>query len=55
MNLEVDDILLFDRRIDEPIELTIQGQPIFCGQPAKSAGRYALVISEKAKGNGSKS
>lgn len=55
MNLEVDDILLFDRRIDVPIELTIQGQPIFCGRPAKSAGRYALVISEKAKGNGSKS
>jgi flagellar motor switch protein FliM len=45
MNLQVDDILLLDKRIDEPIELIVEGRTILHGQPAKSAGNYAVVIT----------
>ncbi|MHC4482362.1 MAG: FliM/FliN family flagellar motor switch protein [Planctomycetota bacterium] len=45
MNLQVDDILLLDKRIDEPIELTVEGRTILHGQPAKLAGKYAVVIA----------
>jgi flagellar motor switch/type III secretory pathway protein FliN len=44
-NLQVDDILLLDKRIDEPIELTVEGLTILHGQPAKLAGKYAVVIA----------
>jgi flagellar motor switch protein FliM len=46
MSLGVDDILLLDKRIDEPVELIINGRPVLRGQPAKSAGKYAMVITE---------
>ena len=46
MDLQVDDILLLDKKIEEPAELIVEGQPLFRGQLAKSAGRYAVVITE---------
>jgi len=45
MSLEVGDILLLDRKIDEPIELTVNGRMALRGRPAKSAGKYAVVIT----------
>ncbi|HUW17782.1 MAG TPA: FliM/FliN family flagellar motor C-terminal domain-containing protein [Sedimentisphaerales bacterium] len=51
MELQVDDILLLDRRIDEPIELVVEGQHLLRGQPAKSAGMYAVVITEDLRCN----
>jgi flagellar motor switch protein FliM len=51
INLQVDDILLLDKKIDEPVEL-IAGSParhlcrICRGRPAKSAGEYAMIITE---------
>ena len=45
MSLEVDDILLLDKRIDEPVELIVNGRPVLRGRPAKSAGKYAVVIT----------
>ncbi len=44
LNLQVDDILVLDKRVDEPIELIVNGQRICRGWPAKSAGQYAVVI-----------
>ena len=45
VSLEVDDILLLDKRIDEPVELTVNGRMGLRGWPAKSAGKYAVVIT----------
>ncbi|MHC4806638.1 MAG: FliM/FliN family flagellar motor switch protein, partial [Planctomycetota bacterium] len=45
MSLEVDDILLLDKRIDEPVELIVSGRPVLRGRPAKSVGKYAVVIT----------
>jgi flagellar motor switch protein FliM len=46
MSLQVDDILLLDKSVNEPVELTIEGQTIFRGQPAKSDGNHAVVITD---------
>ena len=46
MALHVGDILLLDKRVNELVELIIEGQTIFRGQPAKSDGRHAVVITE---------
>lgn len=46
MSLQADDILLLDKRIDELVELIVEGRTIFRGRPAKSAGKYAVVVTE---------
>jgi flagellar motor switch protein FliM len=46
MNLEPGDILIIDKKIDEPIELLVEGRPLFYGRPAKSADKYAIMITE---------
>lgn len=46
MSLQVDDILLLDKSVNEPAELIVEGQAIFRGQPAISDGKYAVVITE---------
>ncbi|GAG60423.1 unnamed protein product [marine sediment metagenome] len=46
MSLNVDDVLLLDKKLNEPVELIIDGQTIFRGQPAESDGKYAVVIRE---------
>jgi|GEM_PF-304961 len=40
------DILLLDKAIDESMELIVDGRTLFRGRPAKSAGQYAIVITE---------
>ena len=45
MNLRPNDILLLDKRIDEPIDLIVDERPICHGWPAKSEGRHAVVIT----------
>jgi flagellar motor switch protein FliM len=45
MGLEANDILLLDKRIDEPVELIVNGRMALCGRPAKSAGKYAVVVT----------
>jgi flagellar motor switch protein FliM len=46
MSLEVGDILLFDRKVNESIELIISGRTAFRGRPAKSVGKHAVLITE---------
>jgi len=46
MSLRPCDILLLDKGTDEPVELTAEGCALFRGQAAKSAGKYAVVITE---------
>jgi len=46
MNLETGDILLMDRKVNEPIELFVDNRHICYGWPVKCAGRYAVSIAE---------
>jgi len=46
MSLEVGDILLLDKKVNEPIELITSGRTALLGQPAKLAGKHAVVITE---------
>lgn len=46
MGLNAGDILVFDKKIGEPIELLAEGRVIFQGQPAKSEGKNAILITE---------
>lgn len=48
MSLDVDDILLLDKKVGEPIELIVEDRILFLGQPAKCAGKYAIIITETA-------
>jgi len=46
MSLQVNDILLLDKKVNEPVELIIEGKTMLRGRPAKSDGNYAVVITE---------
>jgi flagellar motor switch protein FliM len=46
MSLEVGDVLLLDKKVNESIELTVSGQTAFRGRPAKSEGKHAVLITE---------
>jgi len=46
LNLEVDDILMLSKKVDEPVKLVMEGLELFRGMLAKSAGQYALVITD---------
>lgn len=48
IGLQVDDVLLLDKKIDEPVKLVVKGQTFFRGWPVKSAGKYAVKITELA-------
>jgi len=48
MSLSVNDILMLDAPVSEPVKLFVQGLELFKGQLAKSAGKYAVVIIEPA-------
>jgi len=45
-SLQTDDILLLDSKVEEPVELIVEGRRFFKGRPVKSAGKYAVVITE---------
>ncbi|MDT8299994.1 MAG: FliM/FliN family flagellar motor C-terminal domain-containing protein [Sedimentisphaerales bacterium] len=46
MSLEVGDILLLDKKVNEPIELITNGRTALLGQPARLSGKNAVVITE---------
>jgi flagellar motor switch protein FliM len=46
LNLSPGDILVLDKKINEPAHLLVNGKPIFRGRCAKSAGNYAIAITE---------
>ena len=50
VNLQRDDVLLLDKTIDEPVELLLDGRVVFRGRPARSDGRYAVVLTPSADG-----
>jgi flagellar motor switch protein FliM len=52
MILEVGDILLLDKKVNEPVELVINGRTSLLGRPAKSAGKFAVVVTELCNDTG---
>ncbi len=44
MGLEVDDILILDKKINEPVELLLNDNPFHHGRPAQAEGCYAVAI-----------
>ncbi len=46
ISLQVGDILLLDKGINEATELTIEGKTMLRGQPVKSDGMHAVLIRE---------
>ena len=48
MNLQADDILLLDKKVNQPVELIVDGRTVYYGRPAKSAGKYAVTITTTA-------
>lgn len=46
MNLQVDDLLLLDKRVDRPAELIVDRRTVYYGHPVKSAGKYAVTITD---------
>jgi flagellar motor switch/type III secretory pathway protein FliN len=49
ISLRPSDLLLLDKTIDEPAELIVDGRAILHGLPVKSAGQYAVAITELSK------
>lgn len=55
MDIRVGDILLLDKRVDQPMELIVDNRTVFYGHPVKSEGRYAVAITTQAQLPGSNS
>ena len=46
MSLQVDDILLLDKKVNEPVEMIVGSKTVLRGRLAKSDGKRAMVITE---------
>lgn len=46
MSLQVDDILVLDKRVNEPVEVILEGKTALRGRLAKSDSKHAVVITE---------
>jgi len=51
VGLGTDDILLLDKKVNEPVELLVEGLELLYGRPAKSAGKYAIAITKTKSDN----
>ena len=51
MDLQVNDIVILDKKVEEPVELIVEGRTVCYGWPVKSADNYAIAISETAFGD----
>ena len=45
MNLCVGDVLLLEKKTDEPIDVLLNNRTCFRGYPSTSSGKYAVVIA----------
>ena len=46
MSLQVDDIILLDKGVNEPLEIIVEGKKYLRGLPGKTGGKYAVQITE---------
>ena len=45
MDLAVNDVLVLDTKVSEPVKLIVDGLELFHGRPAKADGKYAVAIT----------
>jgi len=50
VDLHPDDVLLFEKTIDKPVEILLDDRVVFRGRPARSDGHYAVVLTQSANG-----
>lgn len=48
-SLGLNDILLLNKNVNEPVDVYVGGQKLFRGWPAKAAGTYAVLIKDKTE------
>ena len=53
MNLQIDDIVVLEKRVDEPVELKVGNRTVCHGWPGKCSGEYVLKIVDTAFKNAS--
>ena len=46
LNLEIGDVIILDKRVDEEIDMLVQGMPKFQGIPGKHRGKVAVKITK---------
>ncbi len=46
MNLQTDDVILLDKKVGQPIDLSINGKRIFQAQPVQCEDSYGVVITK---------
>lgn len=51
MDLQVNDILLLDKKVDDFVELIVDEQTLYYGWPVRSDGKYAVAITGTAFGD----
>jgi len=49
LSLEVDDVLVFDKKINDPVDILANQKPIFSGTLVKNNGHYAIRINKIKK------
>lgn len=49
LSLEVDDVLMLDKKINDPVDILANQKPIFSGTLAKNNGYYAVLINKIKK------
>lgn len=49
MAIQEGDTILLDKRVEEQIDLTVQGRSLFVGRPAKSGGKHAVFVTGLAE------
>ena len=49
-SLQVNDILLLDKTVDQPVDLIVGNRIVYYGWPVKSTGKYAVSITSAAFG-----
>jgi flagellar motor switch protein FliM len=46
--LQVNDVVLLDKKVDQPVDIIIDGRTVYHGWPVKSGGNYAVAVASAA-------
>lgn len=44
VHLQTDDILVLNKKVTDAVDVLVEGRTLFCGRPAQSGGKHAVVI-----------
>jgi flagellar motor switch protein FliM len=51
MDIEVNDVVMLDKFVNEPVELIVEGRTALKGKPSQTDGAYAVFITEVVSNN----